>query len=907
MKNKFKLLVTLLTVLFVSSAFIACTPLSQIPVPDEDKISVQFVDHDGTVISSELYIEETEIVVPANPTRADSDGYAYTFAGWDKEVCPIANENVVYTATYTATPIVYTLTFFADGNQVGDAISYTVEDTELNFPEVPAKAHYEGSWEEFSLSTGNVQVNAVYVPVTYTISFMDGSDLVEAVAYNVENANEKTAPALPTKNGYTASWGAYDFSLLSNQTVQVSYEVINYTVKFLADGNQVGELLSYNVENTSVVAPAVPDKAHYTGAWEAYELTYGNVEVEAVYTPVNYTISFMNGENLVEAVSFNIEDNEKTAPTAPQRTGYTGSWGAYSFDTLEDQTVQVEFTPNVYVITYNANGGTVASATQEVTYATDYTLANPTPAKMYHEFLGWFDANGEQVTDGVWELDGNLALTAKYSDGLSFEGTAGIPAYITAGNGSIALAEVSTTDGNKALALTASNAAPALYVTVEFLADFFADSSVDYIAFDAMATKYSSNFRRMTEKSGALGDITYEIDKPAYLSGVNTTWKTFYFSRADYNAWVKYGATNNKIIHTGGFASGDIIYIDNIRPATNNNLYGFEGGALRDAGSAVIYYYTPDYASNWSVAITGNTLTAAEMTYTNVSQGFRALQITKNAGDAKIYIPKARKMLEEIIATDYMAIDVYVPVGSDATYYTAHLRTYVNDNATAVAKPIPLKAGEWNTVYIYSPLSGLYETPLAIQDTTGGTYVIDNIRSVTKAEYDAALLGFERADGRINRDGQDSFDYYAGPDQKSNRRTIRAKAGSGTISEAWFDSSITHSGNYSLAFTKTDKAYLQLYIRSDSAYSSYLRTNGFTFWIYSTVSINGSSAVQNIKTGNNGALHKGEGLILTKNTWTQITIYPEDLTSDGRFFIINGSASTDGTFYIDDFQPLPAE
>ncbi len=914
MKNKFKLLVTLLTVLFVSSAFIACTPLSQIPVPDEDKISVQFVDHDGTVISSALYIEETEIVVPENPTRADSNGYSYAFNGWDKEVDPIANENVVYTATYTATPIVYNVTFKADGNQVGEVLNYTVENKNVTAPAVPEKAHYTGAWEAYELTTGNVVVEAVYTPVEYTITFMNGSELVEAVSYNVENASSKVAPAVPTKTGYTSAWGAYDFSLLTNQTVNVSYELVHYEVTFMADGVQVGEVLDYHVEMENFVEPAVPAKEHYTGAWEAYTLTTGNVTVNAVYTPVNYTISFMNGEELVGEVSFNIENQTGTAPVAPGKTGYNGYWDEadYSFTTLANQTVQVKFAPKTYTITYNANGGSVESATQEVTYASDYTLANPTPAKMYQEFLGWYNANDEQVVAGVWELDGNLTLTAKYSEGLSFETLTSLPSFMQTSSsvGSVSFTDTTATDGNKSLMLTASNSAPGFTVPVEFLADFFADPTVDAIAFDAKATINQENFRRFTWRSnngGQYTNVPFDVEDTRFQSGVLTIWKTFYFLRSDYNYWLESNTTRQNFITSGGFASGDVIYVDNIRPVTANDFYGFESGSARLAvggtDDGTVYYSTSvylrdtNYANDWSLALTGGIVTAIEMNYTNFTQGFRALQFTKTAGSTTVYIPKTRKMLTDLSATNYMAIDVYVPAGSDATYLSN-----------------PLKQGAWNTVYLYSPLNNLttaIENNFVITDTTGGTYIIDNIRGVSEEEYTQAALGFEMADRRLDTSGlTGAFNYHVGPDQKSNTITLRAKAESPTqITDAWFDSSIAHSGNYSLAFTKTN-GYLYFYIRNSgasvSAYKSYLE-NGFTFWIYSTIGVNGTPDVRNIFAGvsDKTPLHNGQGLSLKANTWTQITIRPEDMTSDCRFLGIKGS--TAGTFYFDDFQPLPAE
>ena len=67
-------------------------------------------------------------------------------------------------------------------------------------------------------------------------------------------------------------------------TVNAVYTPIEYTVTFIADGVTVGTD-SYTVEDREITELEVPEKAGYTGVWEEYELTLGNVTVNAVYTP----------------------------------------------------------------------------------------------------------------------------------------------------------------------------------------------------------------------------------------------------------------------------------------------------------------------------------------------------------------------------------------------------------------------------------------------------------------------------------------------------------------------------------------------------------------------------------------------------------------------------------------------
>ncbi|MBQ9762436.1 MAG: hypothetical protein IJV82_05090 [Oscillospiraceae bacterium] len=65
---------------------------------------VQFVDYDGTVLSSQVYHYGDTVSIPENPIRVADESYTYEFAGWDREVGACAGD-AVYTATYTATEI----------------------------------------------------------------------------------------------------------------------------------------------------------------------------------------------------------------------------------------------------------------------------------------------------------------------------------------------------------------------------------------------------------------------------------------------------------------------------------------------------------------------------------------------------------------------------------------------------------------------------------------------------------------------------------------------------------------------------------------------------------------------------------------------------------------------------------
>ena len=57
-------------------------------------------------------------------------------------------------------PTEYTITFVADGAVVG-TYTYTETDKTISEPSVPVREGYMGIWEDYTLTTGNITVNAI--------------------------------------------------------------------------------------------------------------------------------------------------------------------------------------------------------------------------------------------------------------------------------------------------------------------------------------------------------------------------------------------------------------------------------------------------------------------------------------------------------------------------------------------------------------------------------------------------------------------------------------------------------------------------------------------------------------------------------------------------------------------------
>ena len=369
--------------------------------PSQSKTySVTFVA-DGNVVSVVSYSENTATI--SEPSVPNKTGYT---GAW--EPYPLGAANIIVNAVYT--PIEYTVTFVADSATVGTAV-YTVENRDIAEPLVPEKTGYYAEWENYALTTGNVTVNAVYTPVVYTVTFAADGETVAECTYTVED-NTFAVPSVPNKVGYTGVWETYSLKT-GDMTVNAVYTPIEYTVTFVADGATVDTVL-YTVENRDITEPLVPEKTGYSAEWENYALTADNVTVNAVYTPVVYTVTFVaDGETIAER-TYTIEHTEVAAPPVPSKEHYTAAWEEY-FLTTGDLTVNAVYTPIEYMITFVADGKTVGKAGYTIE---DNAVAEPQVPHKENCIGTWEDytlTGGDFTVNAVYVTAMEFALTTDSS------------------------------------------------------------------------------------------------------------------------------------------------------------------------------------------------------------------------------------------------------------------------------------------------------------------------------------------------------------------------------------------------------------------------------------------------------------------------------------------------------------
>ncbi len=196
--------------------------------------TVTFVDHDGTVLKTETVEHGNQATAPAEPAREH-----YVFAGWDTAFSEVTT-NVTIRATYK--PEEYTVKFIGwDGSLLKtETVTYTANATA---PEIPAREGYDFShWShDFTGVSADLEVTAVYTQKEYTVTFVDSDDTVLSTQ-TVKHGEAATAPANPTKEGYTfIGWDNTGYGNVTQaMTIKAMYvegSGVTYNVTARALGN----------------------------------------------------------------------------------------------------------------------------------------------------------------------------------------------------------------------------------------------------------------------------------------------------------------------------------------------------------------------------------------------------------------------------------------------------------------------------------------------------------------------------------------------------------------------------------------------------------------------------------------------------------------------------------------------
>lgn len=200
--------------------------------------------------------------------------------------------------------------------------------------------------------------DTVYVKWTikkYTVTFMDGEKVLETFT-NVPHGSAVTAPEVSEKDGKTfVGWDKKFDVVTSDLTINAVYDVHTFTVTF-KDGEKVIETQKVEYE-AAATAPdtarlSPPEGMHFAEWDKDFSKVTEDIEVSAVYEFNKYTVTFKNGETTIKVV----EVKHGSAATPPNvfdtPTEKFIGWDK-SFDNVtSDLIVNAKFEKQKYTLTF---------------------------------------------------------------------------------------------------------------------------------------------------------------------------------------------------------------------------------------------------------------------------------------------------------------------------------------------------------------------------------------------------------------------------------------------------------------------------------------------------------------------------------------------------------------------------
>ena len=263
-------------------------------------------------------------------TQANGSGTSYTDGQSVQNLTSTANATITLYAQWTIQN--YTITYDLDGGTVATAnpSSYNVESSAITLNN-PTKTGYtfagwtgsNGTTPATTItiakdSTGNRNYKANWTINKYTLTFItNGGTTIEAITQDYNTS--VTAPANPTKNGYTFT--AWDKTIparmpAENMTFTASWTIINYTISYDLDGGTVTDNpTSYNIESSAITLNNPTKTSHDFTGWTGTDLTE---------TTKNVTIAAgSTGNRSYKATYIKIEDPAPTPTPDPSATTLT--------------------------------------------------------------------------------------------------------------------------------------------------------------------------------------------------------------------------------------------------------------------------------------------------------------------------------------------------------------------------------------------------------------------------------------------------------------------------------------------------------------------------------------------------------------------------------------------------------
>ena len=399
----------------------------------KNSYTVTWQNEDGTVIA-QTSVEYGTMPTHADPAKAATEEYTYTFNGWTPNVAQVTG-NATYKATFKATKNSYIVTWQNEDGTVIDTT--TVEYGTVPTHADPTKAAttektytFSGWTPSITAATGEATYKAVFADSTnsYTITWQneDGT-LIDTTTVEYGKTPTHADPTKTATPEYTYTfngWVPAVAQVTGNATYKATFKATknSYTVTWQNEDGTV-------IDQTSVEYGATPTHAGPAkAATKEYTYTFsdwtpaivqvtGNATYTATYTgTVNkYTVTWKNEDGTVIDTT-TVEYGKKPTHADPtkaatqEKTYVFSGWTPSITAVTGDAAYKAVFsdTTNSYTVTWQNEDGTEIDKTI-VEYGKTPTHAAPTKAAT-QEYTYTFDS----WTPAVAQVTGNATYKATF-------------------------------------------------------------------------------------------------------------------------------------------------------------------------------------------------------------------------------------------------------------------------------------------------------------------------------------------------------------------------------------------------------------------------------------------------------------------------------------------------------------
>ena len=323
----------------------------------------------------------------------------------------------------------------------------------------------------FSMPAQDVTMKANAKIIPYSISYtLNGGTVATANPTGYDVTSATITLNNPTRTGYTfAGWTGSNGTSpqttvtiptgsINNKSYTANWNVITYNISYTLNGGSVATAnpSTYNVETNSFTLTNPTRNGYTFTGWsgtglsgttnKSVTVTKGSTGARsytANWSVITYTISYtLNGGAVSTAnpTSYTVESNAITLNN-PSKSYYNFSgWGGTSLSGTANTSVTIPkgstgnrsytayYTPISYSITYNLNGGSIASSNLISNYTYESpSFTIPRPGRAGYTFAGWsgigMDAtipnhsSGNKSYTATWNSSGsNYVAASNYND-----------------------------------------------------------------------------------------------------------------------------------------------------------------------------------------------------------------------------------------------------------------------------------------------------------------------------------------------------------------------------------------------------------------------------------------------------------------------------------------------------------